>query len=240
LQGTAKVLDVGDATPLAATGVIDPCALAFKLGLPIPDIDFDVALGLFPLPDIDFVFELLGIDPLDIPDLILKLPELVVPSLPNIDLPELPSLDLFIPIPTLPSLSIPFPPSLPLIPFPKFPALPTFKFPVLPSINIVLGCLFTAIPIAFLKLVDPLGAPNTVEAIAEGPLGIVKLVAEAVVGAIATCLGGLGLNLGALLAMIAAIIVYINFLIIMLVVVIISQILGFGCLALGLKAFLVG
>jgi len=238
LEGTAKALDTDGGTPLAP--VMDPCALALKLGIPLPDLSFDAALGLFPLPTPDIFIDLLEIDA----ELALELPgilvELAVPGkLPFPPLPPIPDLSAFIILPTVPGLEIPFP-QIPTIPLPAFPPLelnidvPGIDFNI-PSIIPLLTCILTvAIPTAFLKLVEK--APELPGKLAEGPLGVVAFVAEVVVISVLACIGSL--VIGSLLTFVAGLVIYIKYVIIFLVLALIAQILGVGCLTTGFADFL--
>lgn len=237
MEGTAKALDVKDATPLAGQAIIDPCALALKLGLDVPDLDLNATLGLFP-PTPDILFEVLGIDLLDVTlvaELTAKLPELVVPPLPSIPIPPIPSLDAFIPVPSF-SVDIPFP-SLPTVPLPEFPAIPSFTIPSFPSITLIIPCIITtALAAIFAQLIAKALQGDLVASFTKGPIGIIEFVAVVVIAVILNCVGDF--PIGALTSFLAGIIVYIKNVVVMFIIVIISQILGSGCLTAGMADFL--
>lgn len=238
LEGTAKVLDLPGGTPLFP--VADPCAFGLQLNLPLPDISLDLALSIFPAPTPDIMLELLQVDPLDIPDILLNLPSISIPGLPSPpSLPAIPLPGLLIPIPTLPipniSLSIPLP-SLPGLPIPKFPAIPTFSLPTIPGLPSLLGCIFAAIPLIFIEILASI--PALLESLPKGPLGIISFFAGIVISVLLACFEKLGLAIAKMLSFVAGLVVYIKYLVIFFILAIIASLLGDGCLTLGLAGLL--
>lgn len=239
LEGTAKMFDVEGSTPFFP--VADPCSFALQLDLPLPNLDLDVALSIFPIPSPPKILELLDIDPLDFPDILAKLPGIKIPGVPSPpSIPSIPIPSAFIPIPTLPipnfDLKIPLP-SLPPIPFPKFPKIPDFDFSInIPGLFGILGCIFKHLPLIFIQVIAKF--PELTAALAEGPLGIIKFFAGVVLAVILSCLEEFGLVLGTITTFIAGLVVYIKHVVIFSILALIASLLGNGCITLGMAAFL--
>lgn len=225
-QATANALDVDGSTPLAP--ICDFTAPFAKFGFPLRDITIpDFAVGM-ALPDptfqahLEFFFD---VDPIEIPPL---LPDLLLAvPIPTPTIPPIP------PIPPLPldfAFDVPFGLSLPPFPDLILPPIPPVEFDVtlpLPVVGFLLCAVVKAVPAILAALIAEALTGKLIEALAEGPVGLVAFVAAVVLDAVLSCLG---INLKNVLTFLAGFLVYIERLVAMLVVVLVGCIFGEGLL----------
>lgn len=229
-QTTANILDIDGSMPLIP--IVDYTLIFSGLGFPQRQLtlpEFAVGMGIV---DPTFQAQLQFFFDVSLDDIT---PELLVELIAAIPLPSLPLPPL--PNPGILPINIVSPfiiAQFPTFELPNFiiPSLPPFQFPdvlPLPIIGFILCAVIEAVPKIFGILIAKSLAGELLEALSNGPTGLIIFVATVVIDAIASCLG---VELKNFITFLAGFIIYIERLTAMFIVVLIGCIFGEGQLVI--------